>query len=100
MAPSVCSIALALLGSASAIQHPLYSSENQAPISNDGSGKELVSSSALQSHLHGKNLMKRAYDLFDIANLSLEEYNHPTRVIGSKGPFILESAGAIHYSYL
>jgi aminopeptidase Y len=79
-----------MLGSASALQVPLHG-QGQAPIIGS-KGKDLVSSEALQSHLHGKNLVKRANELFEIAQLSVDEYNHPTRVIGSKGPYTSGSA--------
>jgi aminopeptidase Y len=48
-------------------------------------GKPLVSSEALQASIVPKNLLQRAEVLFQIANASVDEYNHPTRVIGSEG---------------
>jgi len=47
--------------------------------------KKLVNSSALESHITEENLLKRANKLYKIAELGIDEYNHPTRVIGSKG---------------
>lgn len=73
-------IATLLLGEVGAVQLPLL--QSQVPITSD---KELVSSSAFQSHVKAENLLKRAKELSKIADLGKEEYNHPTRVIGSKG---------------
>lgn len=73
-------IATLLLGEVGAVQLPLL--QSQVPITSD---KELVSSSALQGHVRAENLLKRAKELSKIADLGEEEYNHPTRVIGSKG---------------
>ncbi|KAF2810460.1 Zn-dependent exopeptidase [Mytilinidion resinicola] len=47
--------------------------------------KPLVSSEAIQADISSKALLKRAKELFKIAELGIDEYNHPTRVIGSKG---------------
>ena len=49
--------------------------------------KPLVNSRLLQHRIHSGNLLKRAHKLFDIAHASVEEYNHPTRVIGSAGKY-------------
>ncbi len=49
------------------------------------SKKSLVDSQTLQDLVDIKNLQRRAEKLYDIAKLSEEEYNHPTRVIGSRG---------------
>jgi aminopeptidase Y len=76
-------VALSSLARSTVIQYPLHgSSDPQALIS---SSKELVSSKALQAHITSKNLLKRAEDLYKIAELGTDEYNHPTRVIGSEG---------------
>lgn len=45
----------------------------------------LVNSQALQDAISIDTLLSRAEDLYQIANLSSPEYNHPTRVIGSAG---------------
>ncbi|KAK6835536.1 hypothetical protein RU639_002371 [Aspergillus parasiticus] len=82
-------IATLLLGEVGAVQLPLL--QSQVPITSD---KELVSSSGLQSHVKAENLLKRAKELSKIADLGEEEYNHPTRVIGSKGHL-----GTIDYIY-
>ncbi|KAE8354345.1 hypothetical protein BDV28DRAFT_85783 [Aspergillus coremiiformis] len=78
-----------LLGEVGAVQLPLFKS--QLPITAD---KELVSSAALQSHVKAENLLKRAKELYKIAEQGQEEYNHPTRVIGSKGHI-----GTVDYIY-
>lgn len=51
----------------------------------------LVTSEALQATIQAGELYKRAEHLFQVANLSMDEYNHPTRVIGSAGRFCLLS---------
>ncbi|KAL4892210.1 hypothetical protein BDV59DRAFT_54611 [Aspergillus ambiguus] len=71
-------------------QVPFSQSAIQAP----AAVKELVSSEALQSHVDADNLLKRARDLYKIAELGIDEYNHPTRVIGSQGHL-----GTIDYIY-
>lgn len=82
--PSVLLLGLSALAGASALQLPLLStSHDQAPIAN--TKKPLVSSSALQDDIKAASLLKRSEHLFEIAKLGEDEYNHPTRVIGSKG---------------
>lgn len=73
---------------ATALQIPLFSSNNQAllmPAGGHGETKPLVNSTELQDLISGDRLMTRAKKLYDIAKLGEEEYNHPTRVIGSAG---------------
>jgi aminopeptidase Y len=83
---------LLLLGEVGAVQLPLFQApKSQVPIAAD---KELVSSSALQEQVKAENLLKRAKELYKIAELGEEEYNHPTRVIGSEG-IHREAAGVI-----
>lgn len=48
---------------------------------------ELVSSERLQGDILAGNLFRRAKQLYEIAKLGAEEFDHPTRVIGSKGKF-------------
>lgn len=64
-------------------QLPLFdpSSLSHSPVT----AKELVSSESLQDRIHADSLLKRAKALYSIAELGEDEYNHPTRVIGSKG---------------
>jgi hypothetical protein len=83
MARILSLLALSAVVGASTIQHPLQENSGQAVINN----KPLVSSGALESHITSENLLKRAKQLYKIAELGAEEYNHPTRVIGSKGRF-------------
>lgn len=47
--------------------------------------KPLVETEKLQSKISASDLNSTAIDLFDIAHSSVEEYGHPTRVIGSEG---------------
>lgn len=81
---------LALLGlSVQAQQLPLV--EQNAAVS---SSQKIVDSEALQSKIHGKNLLSRAEDLYKLAELSIHDYNRPTRVIGSAG-----HAATLEYIY-
>ncbi|OJJ50775.1 hypothetical protein ASPZODRAFT_137914 [Penicilliopsis zonata CBS 506.65] len=82
MAPSWLAVALMLLGETFAAQLPLAQPAQKSPAISD---KELVSSSSLQDHIDADNLLERAKKLYSIAELSFDEYGHPTRVIGSKG---------------
>lgn len=76
--------AFALTAEGAALQLPLFgASEPQIPVA----GKELIISSALQSQIDVGKLLNRAKHLYSIAELGSDEYNHPTRVIGSKGSF-------------
>ena len=45
----------------------------------------LIDSQKLQDTIKAENLMARAEKLYEIAKLSEDQYNHPTRVIGSAG---------------
>ncbi|KAK1756586.1 hypothetical protein QBC47DRAFT_380220 [Echria macrotheca] len=89
-------IGLTTLGAVAGLQHdqkPLFAEETgQAPISGDK--KPLVSSDALQDTISSSKLLARAKRLYKIAKLSEDEYNHPTRVIGSKGHL-----GTLKYIY-
>lgn len=71
-------------GSASSLQQPLLGESQQSPLSSSAS-KPLVDSEALQKAISADRLVEMAQDLYEIAELSLHEYNHPTRVIGSEG---------------
>ncbi|GAB1319914.1 Aminopeptidase Y [Madurella fahalii] len=60
--------------------------QEQIPLTSEVQvGKPLVDSETLQGTISSKNLFSRAKQLYRIAKLSEDEYNHPTRVIGSKG---------------
>ncbi|KAF2499683.1 putative aminopeptidase [Lophium mytilinum] len=72
-----------LCATASALQIPFLESLN--PQNAVTTKKPLVSSEAIQADISSKALLKRAKELFKIAELGIDEYNHPTRVIGSKG---------------
>jgi aminopeptidase Y len=79
-------IAINSLVGASVIQHVLIDpSKSETPLINSHDSKPLVTSEALEAHIKAENLLKRAEKLFKIAEEGIEEYNHPTRVIGSKG---------------
>lgn len=81
----------ALLGTASTygIQQPMAADDSPiaaaaAPVG-EASKRPLVSSKALQDTIKGEHLLRRAKNLYEIAKLGEDEYNHPTRVIGSDG---------------
>lgn len=90
---------LALLGGVSALQMQVQVPGQQAPLIADesplistspsgassSSKKPLVDTEALQDTITADNLLARAKELYEIAKLGEEEYNHPTRVIGSDG---------------
>ena len=75
----------AAITGAVALQIPILSSHTQVPISYDGETKPLVNSTELQDTISADRLMARAKQMYEIAKLGEEEYNHPTRVIGSAG---------------
>jgi len=77
-------LALPALALSAVVQQLLVDDvESQTPLIS--TSKELVNSTALEAHITKTNLLERAKHLFKIAELGAEEYNHPTRVIGSKG---------------
>lgn len=83
---------LSLAGSASLAaaaaldaQIPLAQGPVVAPAADD---VKLVESQALQDTIKAANLKTRAEKLYEIAQLSEDEYNHPTRVIGSAGTWL------------
>lgn len=93
MAPSYLSVALLLLVESFASQIPLFESVSTSQI-HLAAKKELVSSESLQDRIHADSLFERAKTLYSIAELGEDEYNHPTRVIGSKGiPFLASLLG-------
>lgn len=75
------------LSIASAVQQPLLDASQQASLT-PSSGKPLVDTETLQAAISADRLLARAKDLFEIAELSHDDYNRPTRVIGSKGELI------------
>ena len=73
---------------AAALQLPILSHEQapiQIPAGHGGDTKPLVNSTELQNLISGDRLQARAKKLYEIAKLGEDEYNHPTRVIGSAG---------------
>lgn len=84
----------ATLTGAVALQVPLLSSASQPSQQLPEGSKPLVNTTELQDTISGDRLMLRAKKLFEIAKLGEEEYNHPTRVIGSKGHL-----GTLSYIY-
>ncbi|KAL5439362.1 hypothetical protein PMIN06_009983 [Paraphaeosphaeria minitans] len=85
MRASISSLSVLVTG-VSALQIPLLSSSEQAPVQPAGDyhgEKPLVNSSALQDLISGDKLFARAEQLYEIAKLSQEKW--PTRVIGSAG---------------
>ena len=86
--------ALTVLGGVSALQdslqRPLGVGNEQVAVKS----KPVVDSEALQASINGDKLLARAKELYEIAKLSEDEYNHPTRVIGSQGHL-----GTLKYIY-
>jgi aminopeptidase Y len=86
-----CTALACVAAAASARQLPMvaddsYSSYNPVPSSPAVVGNETaIDTKKLQADIDIKKLVARAEELAKIADLSLPEYNHPTRVIGSKG---------------
>ena len=68
-------------------QTPLSADTEVPPLLGAGNidKKPLVDSEELQAKINKDNLLARAKELYEIAKLSEDEYNHPTRVIGSPG---------------
>ncbi|KAL4911061.1 hypothetical protein BDW74DRAFT_142358 [Aspergillus multicolor] len=85
-------VSLGLIGGISALGIPLPETFDQQPLG--GAQKPLVSSEELQSQIHVSNLLDRAKILYSLAERGIDEYNHPTRVIGSKGHL-----GTLDYIY-
>lgn len=84
--PLRLAVGLALLTGVSSVQ--IASDLEQVPLGgvpNTATTKKLVSTEALQASIKSDNLLARAEELYKIAKLGEEEYNHPTRVIGSEG---------------
>lgn len=76
----VAALALAVSASQPQLQHALQPHQQLKP---------LVDSSEIQALVEQKNLLERAEDLYHVAELSIPEYGHPTRVIGSQGMNVL-----------
>lgn len=77
-------VALALFGESSALQWPLFL--QKAPrVPSAATQRKLVDSASLQERIDPDNLLARAKALYQVAETSVDEYGHPTRVIGSEG---------------
>lgn len=76
---------LTLIGSCQALaqQVPMGAGDGQMPLQTGH--RPLVDTGALQGSIKTENLLARAKELYEIAKLGEDEYNHPTRVIGSEG---------------
>lgn len=85
MLRSTLFLAAASLATGAVIQQPIAEQSSQSLVSEKH--KPLIKSSSLQNDIKTSNLLKRAKQLYKIAEESIPEYNHPTRVIGSKGIF-------------
>lgn len=59
--------------------------QQQPLVDHASTKKPLISSEALQADISTDKLFSRAMHLFELAKLSIDDYAHPTRVIGSKG---------------
>jgi aminopeptidase Y len=72
----------------SGLQRPLGDDsaafEYKSPVQIEDKQPE-IDSKSLQNDISAAALLESAKDLFKIAELSLPDYNHPTRVIGSAG---------------
>ena len=91
-----CTALACVAVAASARQLPLvaddsYPSYNPVPsspspvVSNGTSNGTAIDTKKLQADIDINKLVARAEALAKVADLSLPEYNHPTRVIGSQG---------------
>jgi aminopeptidase Y len=90
-----CTALACVAAAASARQLPLVADDSYPPynpvpsspvvISNGTGNGTAIDTKKLQADIDIKKLVVRAEELAKIADLSLPEYNHPTRVIGSKG---------------
>ena len=88
MRPSTSLALCAAVAGASALQFPFLWPEKEAPSLAAGETKPLVDSEELQDLVSGERLLAGAKKLFEVAKLSEDEYNHPTRVIGSAGKMV------------
>ncbi|KAL4778011.1 hypothetical protein BJX76DRAFT_178844 [Aspergillus varians] len=85
-------ISLGLIGGIAALNIPFPQALEQLPLRD--TQKNIVSTEALQADIHVSNLLDRAKILYSLAERGIDEYNHPTRVIGSKGHL-----GTLDYIY-
>lgn len=91
-----CASLTAALAGASVLnqqqQLPLQLELSASSSSVEASKKPIVDSEELQASIKSKNLYKRAERLYEIAKLGQDEFNHPTRVIGSDGMYAMKRA--------
>lgn len=87
-----CTALACVAAAASARQLPLVADDSYSSYSSvipstssDISNGTVIDTNKLQADIDIKKLVARAEELYKIAELSIPEYNHPTRVIGSKG---------------
>ncbi|KAH6999003.1 hypothetical protein BKA56DRAFT_508807 [Ilyonectria sp. MPI-CAGE-AT-0026] len=79
-------VAAAALSGVSALQLPqIHLGGSGASSSSDLANLPVIDTKALQELITADNLEARAKEFYKIAKLGEGEYNHPTRVIGSKG---------------
>ncbi|KAI0967079.1 peptidase family M28 [Xylaria arbuscula] len=67
------------------LQQPLLSPSESVLEAERTGAKPLVDSELLQAQISIDSLFERAEALYDIAKSSQDQFNHPTRVIGSEG---------------
>jgi aminopeptidase Y len=85
MKPLIQLLAFSSLAVSSAVQRPLQDEISTSETVVTSKSLPLVNSTKLQEHIKSDNLLRRAGELYKIAQFGIEEYDHPTRVIGSKG---------------
>lgn len=100
---AAAALASSVQGSQIPLQRPLSTPDRHpvasaAPAIDDliANTKPIVDSQMLQDSIKVKNLMSRAEKLYSLAQLSEVDFNHPTRVIGSKGNDIREFPQVYH----
>ncbi|KAG9722484.1 hypothetical protein KCU73_g13964, partial [Aureobasidium melanogenum] len=96
-----CTALACVAAAASARQLPLVADDSYSSYSSvipstssDIRNGTVIDTNKLQADIDIKKLVARAEELYKIAELSIPEYNHPTRVIGSKGHL-----GTVDYIY-
>lgn len=89
---------VALSAAAAALQLPLQRPINDIAPHSAFHARPLVSSGTLQDTIDKDRLWDRAEELYALARKSEDEFNHPTRVIGSAGmraswAYVFDGAG-------
>jgi aminopeptidase Y len=80
-----CTALACIAAATSARQVPLKDDVYSAVGIQSPSHKPTINSTKLQGDIKIDKLLARAKELSSIAELGVPEYNHPTRVIGSRG---------------